>query len=210
MQSAADICNIGSAILGDGFVTNGFQTSPITARDHLCARHYDRIRLELLRGYIWNFAKRRIKLPKAAVIPDFGYDNAYFLPAGFLRLIKIGERPVWESRSGLIYSIEQHPLEVNNPISPTARAILISLDEDELPITYIADLKNTTQFDAHFAKALGCQIFEEIGPGLTEEKVRIDRCSLAKQEALSEAYRTDSMETPEIRQYPDDWELARF
>ena len=49
-------------------------------------RWYDDVRQKALEGFPWNFATKRQAILLNATAPDFGFDDAYVLPADYLSL----------------------------------------------------------------------------------------------------------------------------
>lgn len=88
--SDVHICNLALDRLGQGEISS--IATPQNKTEDICARHYDSTRRELLRRYIFNFAKKLTTLSVDALkTPAFGFSSAYTLPNDFLRLMALGD-----------------------------------------------------------------------------------------------------------------------
>ena len=84
-----DICNLALDRIGQAPISS--IDAPTTTPEKICARHYDQLRRELLRKYVFNFSKKYALLAAdAAVTPAFGYDSAYQFPTDLLRILALG------------------------------------------------------------------------------------------------------------------------
>jgi len=80
--SAVDLCNLALGELGAKVISS--ITTPKTAEESVCARRYDATRRAVLRMHIWNFAKRRVLLPRSGA-PAFDFTDQYPLPNDYIR-----------------------------------------------------------------------------------------------------------------------------
>lgn len=80
--SAVDLCNLALGELGAKTIST--ITTPKTNEENICARHYDATRRAVLRMHIWNFAKRRVILPRSGA-PAFDFTDQYPLPVDYIR-----------------------------------------------------------------------------------------------------------------------------
>ena len=88
--SAIHICNLALDRLGQREVAD--ITTPTTETETICSRHYEQVRREMLRRFIFNFAKKYATLTVSATkTPEHGYTYAYALPNDFVRLLAIGD-----------------------------------------------------------------------------------------------------------------------
>lgn len=88
--TAVDICNLALDRVGQRAISS--ITSPTTEIEEICARQYDSTLSEMLRRYVFNFAKKYAVLTASGTkVPAFGYTSAYLLPNDFVRLLTLGD-----------------------------------------------------------------------------------------------------------------------
>lgn len=88
--SQEDICNLALDDLKQSPITS--ITTPRSAIELACARHYDQARAEALEAHPWKFATKRVDLtPDSSEIIPFGFTYAYQLPSDYIRLVSIGD-----------------------------------------------------------------------------------------------------------------------
>ena len=89
--SAVDICNLALDRLGHHPLSS--IDAPQDAMEFVMARWYDSTRREMLRKYIFNFARKSVRLTTSANAPAHPeFTNGYALPNDFIRLLTIGDR----------------------------------------------------------------------------------------------------------------------
>lgn len=135
--SPTDICNLALARVGhrDGNPLLDY-SSDQTKAGRLCRLMYP-INVEAtLRAHRWNFATKRATLAKLATAPTYGYSSAFQLPVDFLRLAYTQDE---EQGYDQDYRIEGRTLLAN---------------ADTYSIEYVANITDSTQFDAMFADAV--------------------------------------------------------
>jgi len=121
------ICNLGLGLLQQAQITS--IETPVSNAEVICALWYHTIRRLTLAGHLWNFAKKRVLLPKLAEAPEFEHDSKYAFPSDYIRLVRFGKLHT----DSVDYTIE------NNEILTTG------LGDLTLPIVYIYDFTIVTQ-----------------------------------------------------------------
>ena len=62
---------------------------------------FESVRDRLLRGHNWNFAQKWVKLAQSSTTPVFEFDNAYVLPADWIRTVSVHDNDA--GAGGLLY-----------------------------------------------------------------------------------------------------------
>lgn len=148
VTSAVGICNLALDTLKQELIAN--IESPVSVEESLCARWYDVTRRELLRSHPWSFARTRTTLLRNTTAPAFEYEDAYDLPADFLRLLYTGDDVYMENRE---YTIENGQILMNN-------------SGDSLAIVYVKDVTSVAKMDALFVDALAAELTVKLAPAL--------------------------------------------
>lgn len=148
VTSAVGICNLALDTLKQELIAN--IESPVSVEESLCARWYDVTRRELLRSHPWSFARTRTTLLRNTTAPAFEYEDAYDLPADFLRLLYTGDDVYMENRE---YTIENGQILMNN-------------SGDSLSIVYVKDVTSVAKMDALFVDALAAELTVKLAPAL--------------------------------------------
>ena len=111
MASIVGICN--SALIKLG-ATRIIQLTEGSKTANLCNEQFEKVRDDLLRGHIWNFAVGRAQLARLAEAPAFEFGEAYQLPSNFLRAISI--HPDASGQAMVPYRIEGRRLRNRLPL----------------------------------------------------------------------------------------------
>lgn len=89
--ASVDICNLALDALGQDRIAS--VVNPADRNADICARWYDQTRRQLLREFIFNFARKVVLLtPNSAAPSHPDYVNGYSLPNDLVRLLKLGDR----------------------------------------------------------------------------------------------------------------------
>lgn len=87
MASEVGICNSALAKIG---TTNRIASLTEDSKNaQVCNEQYEKLRDDLLRAHVWNFAKARVKLARDATAPTYEFDYAYMLPSDWLRTVAV-------------------------------------------------------------------------------------------------------------------------
>lgn len=105
--ASVDICNLALDLLGQAPIVSVI--NPAEPSAYVCARWYDQIRRQLLRKYIFNFARKTSLLTVSANAPTHPeFVNGYAVPVDFVRLLKLGDRVLWGGNiPSLFYDFSQ-------------------------------------------------------------------------------------------------------
>lgn len=150
--SPVDICNLSFDLLRHKDKVTSIET-PESDSEALSARWYDVTRRSALCAYPWNFARLRAALALNAVVPAFGYTDAYILPNNFLGLVFIGENYAEDYETE--YSIEGNQILMDNSGGAS------------LQICYIWDITSVARFDPLFIEYLTAELAIRFGNAIT-------------------------------------------
>jgi hypothetical protein len=200
-QSVTGIANRALQLVGATSVLNLTDNSP-EARE--VSRAYDFCRRAELRAHKWNFALARAQLAPDTAAPVFGYQYQYTLPSDCLRVILPND-------ATLDWKVEGKKLLTNSATSPFgAGAFGASTSPSAaLYLQYVADVEDTTYFDALFCEALACRIAIAIVERLTQSNQKKQALSNDYREAIMMARQSNAFENlPDVAADDDYW-LAR-
>lgn len=139
--SPIDICNLALDRLGQDSIAS--IDPPVTKNENICARNYDTTRRELIRGYIFNFSKKLIKLTKDATFaPAFGYSSAFALPNDFIRLLALGNIAINADTDPRFYDFAEGRILTDQDTSGT------------IDVSYIFNAEDVNKYDPLFIKLL--------------------------------------------------------
>lgn len=158
--------------------------APTTPAEGVCARHYDQVRRQLLREWVWNFAKKRVTIFRSGT-PAFDFADQYPLPNDFIRFLSVGgTREVDQGRD---YDIEGRNLLMNNGGAAS------------IGLRYIYDVKDPQQFDAAFINLLALALSLKIAYKFTLKKGLVEQLSAQYAADLPKGISIDGQERPPIR-----------
>lgn len=186
-DSPTGISNLALAMLGEDPIA---QVDPPdnNKRGRYCAQFYDSSRRAMLAAAPWRCAKRQWQAAAATVVPGFGYNAAYPVPADYIRMYELPDNGVmrWElmNLAGIGLCI------VSNAGPP--------LDE-----TYIFDLEDCTQMDALLVKAIAADMAVNMAWPLARDMSLKEACK-ADREAYLSTGRTTSAQQASPRRFDAD------
>jgi len=185
MASAVDLCNRALQRLGEASITSLTDDSN---RARECNRVYEYARDAELRKHVWSFARARAQLAASSTAPPFGYNNAFPLPADFLRLHPLNDVTDWQIEDGQILTDDDAPLN----------------------IVYVKRETDVNNFDPLFFEALSAKIALELAerirqPTSTQMEVYI----LQYQEEIKHAKRVNAIERVALEPPADTWVTVR-
>jgi len=154
--SDTSICNMALGRIGANRINDLSDTSEDSAPAIHCRLHYEQTRDAQLRSGIWKFAITRATLSVNTVAPDFGFDNAYDLPADFLRMINVFE----DNNNGEDVTRYTYRIEGDQILS----------DEDDMEIRYVKRVTDPTAFDPLFVEVLVLQLALKLVMPLSQDK----------------------------------------
>lgn len=153
-DSIVSVCNIALDALGENPVVSVFPPDN-TKRAIACSRRYDDCRRFILRSHPWNGAKKQGRLAALAAPPQFGYANAFQLPADFMRLSDEGlprnRRDVWRIYGQALYTDIGAPLD----------------------FPYIYDLQDPSIMDPGLVHTVAAMLASEIGMSVTMSSAKV-------------------------------------
>lgn len=173
------ICNLALDRLGIRSITS--IATPTTEVEAVVARHYDEVRREILRRYLFNFAKKYTTLTASTTkTPAFGYSSAYALPADFLRLLSLGDISVNADTDPDLYDMSEGFIFTD-----------YAEDDDTLSLAYVYDATTVTKFDPLFIRVLQLRLARALAYKFTLKNALInsirDELVDAEREAVSAA-----------------------
>lgn len=144
---------------------------------------YDEVRLDLLRRHPWNFATARVKLGKLAAAPTYEFDNAFQLPADFVRIVEVHDND--DGAGGAVYR---------------RQANTILSDVDEVWLTYIKNEEDPNTMSPGFRAALAAALAHEFAIALVQSNTLREQSREAAEATLRVARTADAQEDyPEPR-----------
>lgn len=196
--SSVDIANLALAKLGAGRIENLNEDSDAA---RICNLLYDQCRSEILTGYNWSFALRRQALPALVTPPAFGFNYAYEMPTGCLRLLQVGET----------YPPHDYSISVqcrNNLYEVENNQILTDL-EAPLKIYFVYDVTDTTQFSRPFVNYLATKIAFEACETLTQSNTKKQVLASELKIATNTAIAIDRTQNPPQSLQDGSWVDSR-
>lgn len=150
-----EICNLALGRIGQKEIAS--ISAPTTLEEDACALYYAPTRRELLRAFVFNFAKAYAVLTVSeSVTPAFGFASAFALPNDYLRLLALGDHTINDDVPAGLYDI------VNGYIYTDWED-----DTDSINISYIKDETSVTKWDASFVKLAYTQLAHNMAPKFT-------------------------------------------
>jgi hypothetical protein len=147
-----DICNLSLDLLRSKERVTSIEV-PESEVDALAARWYDMTRRSVLRGFPWNFARKRAALSLDVLSPDFGYPNAYNLPSDYLELVFVGEN--YDEDYEIDYSIEGNQLLID------------AGGATSINVCYVSDFTTVVRFDPIFVDLMTAELALRMSNSLT-------------------------------------------
>ena len=149
-QTAVQICNKALDHLGSTYNVESIET-PRNISEKAFARSYDEERRLALADHGWNFASKRLVLPKLDEAPAFGYKEQYQKPPDFIRIISVNDQTVGDFKQEgdkILYKSEYN----NYNSYPRFRI------EDDFRLVYVYDLENPTLMEDFFIDYLSLRL----------------------------------------------------
>jgi hypothetical protein len=189
MASIVGICN--SALIKLG-ATRIIQLTEGSKNANLCSEQFEKVRDDLLRGHVWNFAIGRTKLARLAEVPAFEFGTAFQLPSDFLRVVSV--HPDGSGRVMVPYRVE-------------GRRLLA--DSDAIYLRYIHQISDPNEMDALFREALAWALAADLSIPITQSNSMRQMMEDGLRSQLSKAKSVDAIEDfPEFEPVPA-WIAAR-
>jgi len=200
MASQVEICNWALTALGVDRITS---ITEDRNQAQTLNSLWDVVRRAELSGNPWAFAKRLATLAALSNdTPPHSFSTYYQLPAGFLRLVEIGDRKsnglYWSNWVyGRIYDI------YGNRIATDLEA--------PLDVTYIEDVEDTGRWSALFAQAMAASLAVSACVSLTESGSKLESVTRWYNESVANARRQNAIQLPPRQIGGDDeWSQSRW
>lgn len=189
-SSTTEIANLALAAVGHNEQIASLETDTSTAADILRLQ-YPMRRKALLRAHPWNFAIRRATLAQLSAAPNHKWAHQYTLPVDCLRVLSTSwEEQGYNSRDPYmtagLWDVSGTPYRVENN--------RLMCNEAGVSIEYVADVTDTTLFDAAFTDALVYAVAAAICMPLTSNSAAMERLYQLYERKLSEARVYDAQE----------------
>jgi hypothetical protein len=196
-----DICNLALSFLGAGQIQSLTQPTN-TAR--VLNSEFAMTRDAEIRAHVWKFAKSRAALSALVAVPASGpYTNQFALPSDCLRVLMVGD-----SYPGIdLQDYRQDP--TNADYSIEGRNILTNLPAP-LAISYMAQVTDTTQFDACFDIVLAAKLAWKCCERITQSADKRKLAIAEYKAGLMDALRANAIEGPPVMIADGPWLIARL
>lgn len=200
-QSVTGIANRALQLVGATSILNLTDNSP-EARE--VSRAYDFCRRAELRAHRWNFAIKRAQLAPDTDAPVFEFQYQFTLPSDCLRVLIPND-------ATLDWKVEGKKLLTNTATSPFGAGVFgASVSPSAaLYLRYIADVEDTTYFDAAFCEALSVRVALAIVERLTQSNQKKAQLKDDYRAAIAEASAINAFEKLPAEAPDDDYWLAR-
>lgn len=175
----------------------------ITARDegtvqaNACAERYDDLRDLLLRGHEWSFATRRTSLARSIITPDHEFQYQFPLPTDWLRTIKVSSTTL--GNTNVVYRMASHPTDLR----------VLLTDAENLYLTYVAKITDTSLMPADFREALACRLASDLASRLKQSNSLMEMLDRQAEFALMAAKSADDIEDFPVERPAGSWVTSR-
>lgn len=175
MASPTEICNSALVLIGDFRISNLNDGTELARK---CDARYNPLRRELLRSHTWNFAAKREKLAQLATDPVYEFNNAFALPADYIRLIALDTQE--NGNAVAEYRIEN------------SKRVLT--DFESLYLTYVSDVTDVSQFPHDFTEALTFGLARDLAISVAQSRSLADDMGREYRRLRTRAKSTDSID----------------
>lgn len=180
MASEVGICN--SALSKIGVTQAITSLTEGTKNANACNEQYEKLRDDLLRGHVWNFAVARVALAQSSTVPAFGYDHQYPLPSDWLRTVSVHDNNA--GTGALEYRIETE--SGDGPVIVTSA--------DQVYLRYVSRVTDPNRMTADFREVLALKIAVELAVPIAQSGTLHDRMEAAFERKMRRARGTDAIE----------------
>jgi hypothetical protein len=202
MASKVDIANICLEILGKPSIASLTDNSN-AARAVNSTYDLER-RARLMGRATWRFSMTRASLPALSAVPVSGpYTQQFALPTDCMRVILAGD--IWPGLDLSDYKLGP----TDAAYSVEGRNILCDYGAP-LSLLYVADIEDTTQFDAWFVEYLGACLAYKNCERLTGSDAKQQLARSRMDAARTEATASNALVNPPQTNADDTWMAARM
>ena len=181
--SIVDIANKALTYLGTDAIT---AITDDTVEGRAVNRIYEQSRQYCLRDHPWNFAMVRVALAASTTAPVWKYTNAFNWPTGCLRIIELDTTEEWVVEGRTIVSDAAAPLN----------------------ILYIADITDTSLYDAKFVEAFSMRLAADVAYEITASQTVVQAAEQKYMMLIQEARLVDAQEG--LYANENDWLESRL
>ena len=189
MASIVGICNSALIKLGASAIISLTEGSK---NANLCSEQYPKIRDDLLRGHIWNFAITRARLARLSMPPAFGPSFAFQLPSDWLRTVSVHSSEDGEAVTG--YKLEGRSVVTDTPA---------------VYLKYIRQITDPNEMSAGFREALAWRLAYELAHPIVQSSTAAEQMMRGFESALARSRSVDAIEDSPDFPPESDWVLAR-
>lgn len=194
MASETDIANQAMRLLKAGRITSlvDGSTNANAANDV-----FKEVRDSLLRSHNWNFAQKWAKLAKSSTEPIFEFDNAFALPADWVRTVSVHDNDA---------GVSPPPLYREGEVA--GQGVILS-SADELWMRYVYKVTDPNRMSPDFRTAFAYALALAV-PGVSNlSAAREDRLDARAESKLRKAKHSDAVGSSPEKRPVGSWITAR-
>ena len=174
MASEIGICNSALVKIGANRIVALDEGS---RNANACAELYAKLRDNLLRAHVWNFATVRIKLARLASTPAFGFAYEYQLPVDWLRTISVHDN---DRGDGFVeYRVEGRRLRCS---------------AEDVYLRYIRIVTDANEMPSDFREALALMLACDLAIPIAQSNALREIMDEAFRDTLARAKSADALE----------------
>lgn len=202
MASSVEIANRALTKLGEARILS---LSDDTKAARTINSMFDIVRDAELRRNNWNFAVKRDALAASSTDPAWGFDNAFPLPADFLRLLDIDG--AWRAVGLVDYSAYDNGIFRIENVGGS-KCIVTDLAAP-LSIRYTAKVTDPALMDSAFVEAFACRLAMEACETLTQSNAKRQLAMQEYIDSINSAIAANAVENPPSALADDSWIMSR-
>ena len=189
MASVTEICNRALQKLGSKRITSIDENSNAA---RACLSCYYTLRDSELMNHRWGFALKRSEIAVDAVLPEWGKQNSFTLPADCLRVVAPYPEMDYNDRDWVIEN----------------RKILTN-DSAPLYLRYVGQIVDPNEMDVLFREALSCKMALEMCEELTQSNTKKAALKDDYNEAIKSARKASAIQSVPQVGVEDIWITTR-
>jgi hypothetical protein len=206
MASVIDVCNRALQKLGAKRISALTDQTP-SAR--ACALAYPIIRQSELRKYDWNFAISRVQLAADSPAPTWGRQNSFTLPADYIKLTNAYPETLSNDINTVGVSVAFTAESTGMRDWVIEGKKIVTNDSSPLNLRYIADITDTSMWDAIFVEVVATAMAYELCEELTQSNTKKSDIAQAYKTIIDSAKHASSIEIAPADPPPDTWLTCR-
>lgn len=190
-SSKVEVCNLALSLISQEAVVD--IDAPKSNNEVICAKWYEQSRRKALSSHPWNFAQRMALAPQTTV-PAFGYEQAFQLPADYLRIVQIGN-----TRETFVTNFTNYKIIYENDVN----TIQINFEGNgggtgSLPIIYMKNEIIVLRFSPWFVDYMAHELALMISPEINRTASEIQTLEGQTLKSLTLAKQLEGQESPII------------